>query len=492
MQLKEELDVSKWLDSRSRESLTNAVRDKISQESKERLLRNDDSPIDYGYSFPGLNCVKESCLKEIRTYFNENGRRPQVADIGAGFGLMTWKLLAAGAKVDAIEMQKPSAQELLKRLKKVNPYFWEEEYLDEILQVYPDNALNLLEKEVFKEKYDFIWISQVIHFLNPNDIIKLKSIFQQVLKPGGKIFIDANNPYTFQSIDKEQIVLKAYNNAKEKNINFPGFLTINAATVINHSLDRIVAQMLISVYDSEKMKKYAIPFETNGYGENYRGKEVQSDNETNLYKVKEQYPNDICSINRFHMIMNLIDEKTAPLVFEQAGFKCDSFLFNGYTNETLFPPINPETPCLLGVYLEKTKEPLELSTINPKVENLAKHSIFSEDPHKKLVLELEQTGLHKKTVNSSFFESIQVKDYGLALRKASAVANLDLVKILLKYQRSLDIPVNGQSKNQYTALDWINSNKNAEYITKERIISLLVKNGAQSGHTENTIKNNCI
>ena len=83
------------------------------------MKKNSDSEIDYGYSFPGLNDIRQTCLKEIRDFYKHKGKRPCVA-VGAGFGNMTWKLLAAGAKVDAIELQKPTADELSERIRKMD------------------------------------------------------------------------------------------------------------------------------------------------------------------------------------------------------------------------------------------------------------------------------------------------------------------------------------------------------------------------------------
>ncbi|HIF0233391.1 TPA: class I SAM-dependent methyltransferase [Legionella pneumophila] len=488
MQSKQDLNINEWLSAKSRESLKDAVRNKIFNERRERVIKDPESKIDYGYTFPGLNCVRENCLKEIREYFSQFGVRPLVADIGAGLGTMTWKLLVAGAQVDAFEIQKPSAEELLKRIKQVNPYFWEEDELDDILHVYPENALDRLDCGEFKEKYDFIWMSQVLHFLTPKDIIRLKSILQHVLKPGGKVFIEANTYYTFQSLDEEQVILSAYNEAKKKGLEFPGFLAINGATLTDHTLDKMVQKAVVSAFDEEQMAQYSIPYETNGYGQGYLGPQQRYPQEDTFNQIKEQNPLHIFTINRFHQVMNFIDEETAPIIFEQHGFKCTSYLFNAVTNEILKRPIKQESYCLLAVYLDKMTHSAESS--QNKIPPLVGNSLFNSDFHSKLVLELEQVCKNKEAY-LSFFDAIKVKDYGLALRKASAVAQLDFVKIILKYRTSLNIQVDGQSKNGYTALDWINSNKTADYMTKERIVSLLNKHDVQSALGNNTPSSKC-
>lgn len=55
----------------------------------------------------------KTCLEAVRAHYETTGKRARVADLGTGFGTMTWKLLAAGAEVDAFERQKPTADELV-------------------------------------------------------------------------------------------------------------------------------------------------------------------------------------------------------------------------------------------------------------------------------------------------------------------------------------------------------------------------------------------
>ncbi len=100
--------------------------------------------------------MEQVCLNEIRDQFQASGKRPRVADIGAGFGNMTWKLLAAGAAVDAFELQAPTAIELHRRLQQMDLHFWEGASLKDILAVVAENAISDLKNPDFLEKYDFI------------------------------------------------------------------------------------------------------------------------------------------------------------------------------------------------------------------------------------------------------------------------------------------------------------------------------------------------
>ena len=498
MYSKQEFPVAEWLAPESRASLKEEVKRQVSSEIKERLFRNPESHIDYGYSFPGLNTIKQACLKEIRTFYQTNGTRACVADIGAGFGTMTWKLLTAGATVDAFEIQRPTANELSRRIKNINPYFWNEDNLDDILNVFPENALNVLNHVDFKEKYDVIWISQVLHFLTPNEIQQLNSIFKHILKPGGKIFAEANCIHTFKNLDNETILQSTYNKAKREGLKFPGFLTFNAVTLIDSTINRVVYATIVSAYTQTEMLEHAIPHEINAYGMEYLGPNNDEAIISKLSSIQDKYPTHRFKINRFHQVMNLLDADTINECFDLDAFQCESYFLNPVNGEPITSDTADLANCGLAIFLRK---PLELlhkpesssNQIEPLHKDFVKLSIFNEQTPSKLLLDIEQVNINTRD-RASFFESIREKNYSLALRKASAVGNLDLVKVILKYKQNLNININEPSaKNGYTALDWINENKAIEFITKERIISLLLKNGAYSGilNEQNSEKIEC-
>ena len=228
-------EVSEWLHPTASSEVKNIARKKVASETKERLVRNNNSPIDYGYSFSGLDSIKQQFLKATRNFYSTQGRRPIIADIGAGFGTMTWKILAAGGKVDAFEIQAPSASILKERLDATNSLLWEGENIEDILHVYAEDALSVLSKPEFEEKYDFIWISQVLHFLTPGQIEYLRTLFQYTLKPNGEVFIEANTFASFRPIDNYSILETTYQRANQKGLVYPGFLAFNSATVIDQT-----------------------------------------------------------------------------------------------------------------------------------------------------------------------------------------------------------------------------------------------------------------
>lgn len=487
MYSKQELD---WLGSQTRNSLITMVESQISTEERERLIRNPGSSVDYGFSFPGLNRTKVTCLREVREFYETHGKRAVVADIGAGFGNMTWKFLSAGGQVDAFEIQKPSAEELARRIKGINPYFWGEDAIDDILQVIPENALTTLRNPEFKEKYDFIWVSQVLHFLTPDEVQQLNHIFTEVLKPGGKVFLEANTLNSFRMYDDYSILQTAFENAKQERLAFPGFLAANAASMFCSLSHQLVKMTFISAYNQTDMAKYAIPLETNGYVRERIGPALEKDGNglAEMKRAMTAYP-ERYYINEYHQVMNLMDVETADICFSQAGFTCVSYLYNPTTGEELAPDADT-APCYLVVRLQKSPE------LNPEVapartEALPVHSFLNGSPHNKLLLDLDGkcTNLSAKN-KENLNNAIQSRNYSLALRKVCSACDLDLIKVLLKYKNSLNIDVNAPSSNKFTAFDWVNTKKGVATLTKERCLSLLIRSGARSGLVENAASMN--
>lgn len=81
---------------------------------------------------------------------------------------------------------------------------------------------------------------------------------------------------------------------------------------------------------------------------------------------------------------------------------------------------------------------------------------------------------------------LKEKNYTLALKKACARLNLDVIKILLHYKisKNLNLDLNAPSSNGNTALDWAKEAKTvspAQKSKQKEIIGFMEKNGALSG-----------
>lgn len=321
---KTEYDISQWLDFLAPTALVAAVMAQINSERRERIYNNKD-PIDLGYSFPGLNENRQDLLVEVRKHKELLGRRPKIADIGAGFGSMSWKLMAAGAEVDAFELHKPAATEIKERIKAMSPLFWEGNQYDQLLTIYVGNAMKVLSKVEFENKYDFIWMGSLVHFLTPSDLKDLIQLLGRVLKPGGKILLEANTIKAFSYLANYALAEQVYNKAKTKGMEFPGFMTINSSTLFDNLTNRPVHATIISAFDQDEMKQHSISPIINGYGKGFADSSAFTLQQKKLYDItcKTISRNQSISfpkINDFYQVTHLIDEETAKKAFSTSGF----------------------------------------------------------------------------------------------------------------------------------------------------------------------------
>lgn len=86
----------------------------------------------------------------------------------------------------------------------------------------------------------------------------------------------------------------------------------------------------------------------------------------------------------------------------------------------------------------------------------------------------------KKYCSHSLFYFLEKKEYSLALRKACASLNLELVQLLLKFKSRIILKLDQTSSNGFNALDWAMQSKtagpNSEY-EKKMICNLLIEAG---------------
>lgn len=156
-----------------------------------------------GYSSCYLNYYTQSFLNALT--FNS----AQVLDIGAAYGFLTLEALQRGAFVTANDidaqhlkiLQQNIPPELQKRLA--------------IKQGYFPTSLDFP-----AESFDFVLISQVLHFLPGDQIIEGLTQAFKWLKPQGKIFIVAVSPYT--SVLKGFLPL--FEARKKAGEQWPGFI----------------------------------------------------------------------------------------------------------------------------------------------------------------------------------------------------------------------------------------------------------------------------
>ena len=274
----------------------------------------------------------------------------------------------------------------------------------------------------------------------------------------------------FSWLTNYSILQTAYETAKMKKLEFPGFLVMNAATLIDDTIDKVVASTCISVLDTEDMARHAIPCQVNAYGNDHLGAFDVNINEKCLSIFRSFFnfdPTHVYRINRFHQVMHLLDETTALEIFTAAGFE----------NLDARPPysVNNQTSNLVFSFKKSPNLTLQPET------SLADFSFLSASPHHQLLRNAE-TLCKDNQDYTGYLKAIKDKNYSLALRKDCGAGVSSLVNCVLKYKTSLDIDINQpSSSNGWTALDWIENNQTTEPAIKVSIIHELAQHKAEHG-----------
>lgn len=464
--------VENWLNKETGPLVISAIRQQVDSEKQERLIKAPNSAIDYGYSFPALNHLKQACLEEVRGFFETNGERPMIADIGAGFGLMTWKLIAAGGRVDAYELQEPTAEELKKRLEAMNPEFWERERLDRLLQVLVGDAITHL--GVAKNKYDYIWIGQVIHFLNPTDLKKLSIILQDSLKPGGKLFLEANTLDTFKALPGFSLLQKACERNKGRPPEARGFIASDAVTLIDKTEKRVVAFLNLSALSLDDMENLKMPLQVQAYGAGlFGGQSLSEETKLDLCLSNPSVKDHVVVFNCFHQVMNLLNLDDLTELFSP-GALCPVDLFYSCTDHSRFMKPHSEAPpsSMCGVFQKQAKLSFEPYRFHQPAQE--------DDAHMQLKFRAESLCRYKPA-HAAFVDAVNKKEYALALRRACHVGAIALVHLIIRFKDVLEIDINQSSASQkQTALDIILKAQDLPEVVQRNIFNELIAAGAKT------------
>lgn len=446
-------------------------------EKREPLINYNEDAEDYGFSFPVLDGVKFSSLNDIRANFEKTGVRIVVADVGSGLGVLTWKLLSAGAEVDAIDIQKPLARELHKRLCSYDKVLWDGVPLREILHIYAGDVLKLFAKETFNNKYDVIWLSQVIHFMTPEQIALLRSYFSRVLKPGGKVFIQANHTKQLEAWDPGNYIQSSYEDAILNGIETPGFMAINAVHLLDLTEGQQKITRVCSAYNLKQMSVNGIPVVVNTTGTGLIGSLTNKEVEEQL--IEYINPEHQYSIDLFHTVIHLFEPTIIKNLFQQDDFEVEAFNFDVKKGKKIPERAAfPIASTVVGLLQKKTLSAEdEYSTIPKSPLYIVRLSrMFEPNLIDKIMHYIDV--IDNKRAKQLLMKAYEESDWSLLLRRACAGGQLQVVKLLLSDKDYFVIDINKESSNGNTALDWAYKLKASA--SRDALIDLLLRNGAQS------------
>ncbi len=353
-------DVSLWVPA----TLVPQVEQKINSEQPRPGARLQLNGINFGYQYAGLNPVREACLIEVYNLLTQTSVKPNVAYIGrdhpgpegpgasmSGRGLhpappsagvpprpegrgfplldetkMAWKLRTAGAQLNLFD-------------------------LDADIEPTPT--------------YDVVWVDEPLHLKSPDQLMRMILVIQNLLKPGGKVYLEGQTVYQFQRIRFDRgvtelvntdLILDAFENALQDNQPFPGYLAIDMGLLIEPVSRTILEIHLLSALSIGTLNNAPLPqYSQVGVFNPSLSKEKRDQ----LEKIKSRRKTCIsegfvCPMavgtNYYHQIIHFMDFQTLSTLFQSHGFE----VVGSYKFNTLPSPIMTSiTADELGVIFKK-------------------------------------------------------------------------------------------------------------------------------------------
>jgi SAM-dependent methyltransferase len=307
----------KWIPAHLTDKKEKIISD-IKEEEKGGLLsmegKTEDWRNNYGYSWPGVNNIQAMCLEKICELYTAHHSHPSVLDVGAGYGLMTWKMMIAGGSVTAIEKQEAAANLLSLKIWQAKLILIDCKDTRNLSQLRIGDMCNY-NLDVYKpDLYDVTWSGYNIHFETPAQTTAYLENLYKVTKPGGYAYASVHTVYS----SEDQKMIEYFLAQKSKKALHPGFLVGNQ---IHHY--RYDQKQKINVLESEETTGPYNPAPENMspgilHDGIYKGK-----------KVKFNPGKPLNGTANFHMAYHFFEPESLSSFFEKAGFEVEDAFFYG-------------------------------------------------------------------------------------------------------------------------------------------------------------------
>lgn len=312
METLDDADDYKWIPIR----LTSGEKDNVIKlvEGERRIAiqtNPGDWTSDYGFSFPQVNHVQKLCLENIYELYSQQKERPTALDLGAGHGLMTWKMLVAGAHVTAIEGQKPTALMLQQKVRQAKPFLDSKETVKSVCKTLLGNVCDY-NLNIYKTPYKVTWSGNIIHLFTPTEATAYVNNLYKITESGGYAFASVH------SASKTPFMLRYFNQRKKAKEPFPGFFIVNKIHSYvydnNTRSDRCVQVKLyepchIAPSDMSPIKV------VDGFYQSSKAIKFDYNEVTKTYKI------------RCHTAMHIFDPESLSDLFKRAGFDIEGAFF---------------------------------------------------------------------------------------------------------------------------------------------------------------------
>lgn len=265
-----------------------------------------------GVNWSGINYLQRLCLKDIHDTFLMNHETPvSVFDIGAGFGLMSWKMIAAGADVTASSNNRFLIDQISRSLAKN----FKELCLGNLsIRVFFDF---MKIHENMNSRFQIAWSGQNLHLYDPRQVKDYVQKIYSALKPGGRVYLTTLTPsYDPVELDhylygKTKTFLKENKSAYDK---FPGYFVRNMVELryLKPDYTRVKELRLVNTEFLHPVFHFNPEQRIIGYW----GQPQLSDE----LKIWTSPKTKNVIFKEFHIASHKFDDETLVRVFEKVGF----------------------------------------------------------------------------------------------------------------------------------------------------------------------------
>lgn len=279
-----------------------------------------------GATGAGLSNVLTAALESVQARYREMNKneagpwvRPWVADVGAGLGNATWKLIVAGGQVDAFELQRPAARIAQDRIaQKVKGLLQPGEKLRPLITIKVGDFLNYAQGHPFtlrEGKYDFMWAGDVIHLMTPKQAQEFVRLLYSFTKTNGEVFATVHHIALSNPVE-----LKTYIDSKNAGKSFPGYV----ATNLLYDLDPVTGMRI------ENKARIAATFLEEDAGL-IPGQFAEGFYHPPFENQRSKRAKEIASPREAHVIVHFFDQDVLQQLFATAGFEVlELYHFNFY------------------------------------------------------------------------------------------------------------------------------------------------------------------
>jgi hypothetical protein len=270
---------------------------------------------DHGSCYNFLTPLEQMMLEEIRAQNTANrGQRPLIADLGAGMGYMSWKMIVAGGQCYAVELDRERAKQACTNSLKAREFLDEGETLKSCFKGFNQDVLTFGRKSEYEDFFALTYSGNILHFFTPAQAQQYVKMLFNITQEEGLAFARVHVPNTPETLEQ-------FNKAKKANKPFPGYMLMNLLTIqidsneMNYSFNNVLG------YPKRKLDPALI------YPGHYEPSQRQAPKYSRIPLRELSIEGQKVPALVQHRTVHYFDKETLSSVFRNVGFKVEECFY---------------------------------------------------------------------------------------------------------------------------------------------------------------------